>query len=558
MSRTLTRKSSFLSNTNDLSSDDLNALLTEVVNGLRSRRDLENILGISKSQANKKIKKFKDQKAIYLNRGRPPSLDETSTTNLVETLQKMRQTQKTASSQEMKQLFSDEREATLSRQHKSTISTKISKSTVKRYCQGLDIRAVKPQSTTAARQRAIFDPRNFITSSIMHQSLVEGLIPQMVFNFDATSFQISTNDDLVHFVYDEDDSSPVTRVSDGGLDIFVKVLVCHNAGGDLGPIVYIIADKNSDETTYYDIFPSSDEPRDRIIFAQSRGGNEEIYKFYLNETVIPFIKKTKANYIDIGVNSSCVFLDGEYQQVRAIMNEDTMYLLLNEAIRVGKSAASCSNTMQASDVSPLFRSSKSRLHSLEEVFWQDTALESRISAILEHKGFTTMKKNKLTTGLLKISAAIKNSATPSIIKQGYRDSGIYPIDFHQTLSKCKATISEKDQSIIESHFDDMLDLFDAQGQLTEADMNRFDMPIALDEERTKLPKDQRDITHRRAIELTHQEIRNEYYGIVSSSDSDSQVDDNDASIGAYDEGNSFISPEVSSKGRLIKRKRFED
>jgi hypothetical protein len=560
MTRRLTRNISYITNSGDISEEELNHIFSDVLNGLRSRQDIERIFNVSKSEANKKIKKFRQNQSIYTSVGRPPALDLAAKDKLIDTLQELRQVQSTATKKEMKQLFYDCKKETLEREGKSTYDCQISKSTIKRYRRGLDIRQVQGQSTTTARQRAILDPRNFISSAIMHYSIAEGLIPEMIFNFDATSFKISTKDDYVYFAFDEEDDTPVTRVSDDGLDIFVKVIVCHNAGGELGPLTFVIADKKIEDIQYYEINSSCNPPKDRIIFAASRGGNQEIYSAYMNDTMIPFIRKIKEQNADIGVDSSCMTVDGELQQIEAILDPFIMNQFIYENIRVGKSAASCSNTVQASDVSPLFRNAKSRADTLDDVYWENTALEARIRNILEEQNYSTVKRDKLTCGLLKIIASFRNTATPYIIKQGYLKSGLYPLNYQQTMSQCKQTVSKEEQDIIDDKFEDLLDIFNDTGELTEADMDEAGIVSVVDTGRTKIPKDERVLIHQRAVELTHKSIMKRYiHKNESSSDTSNEQDANDDvddCFNIFEEDDANLSHHISSRGRIIKRKRY--
>ena len=109
-----------------------------------------------------------------------------------------------------------------------------------------------PQTTTVARHREERDPRNFYTWAVLLYSYCENLLPEFVFNWDATTFSCGSDEHnklKVHVRVAVEQSTPLSRIG-GSLGVYIKKIFLHNSAGQVAAPIYVIADDDMDQSVF--------------------------------------------------------------------------------------------------------------------------------------------------------------------------------------------------------------------------------------------------------------------------------------------------------------------
>ena len=456
--------------------------------------------------------KYKNNKAISTARGRPNLLDEESKITLVNKLNSMASEEKAATRDDFKELVIEGVNSTSERRNSYPQNKLPSISTMRHLREELDIRINHGQRSTSARQLAQQDIRNYVSVAAMHKAMSNQDRPELIFNFDATTYGTNNSDKWVVYPHKRGDNSPVTRIDDSGMQLFVKSYFYHNAVGDLGPLVLVVADDtmDSDSIETYALPGGSWRVRDSpgwIVFCKSREGNRMFFEWFLKVVVVPFVNKIREDYHSIYGKDAHVTVyihcDGEQQQVDVVERSDIQGLLRENRIAIGKLPASCSGTTQASDVCAFFKASKARLANMTPKDWLNVDLQRNIAEIVSKHQFTTSKRVNLIHGILKVIATSRKTVTDSIIKAGYEAIGLYPFSLNMIMSSCKREIIADEFKRIESALPNLVSKFQLTGQLTEQDFDDENIAICIEVKGKCKLKDQKALSRQRAVNLTH-------------------------------------------------------
>lgn len=190
--------------------------------------------------------KFTNGKEVRTKLGRPPLLDEEAKTAIVARLTELVAQQKAASMKEFKEIVREGINATAARRQLFPPNRLPSESTLRALRAELDIRVNKGQTTTSARQSAQQDIRNYVSVAAMHKAMAPADRPELIFNFDATTYGTNSKQELVVYAQNSNDKAPITHIDDSGLELFVKSIFFHNAVGDLAPLVLVVMDEDMD------------------------------------------------------------------------------------------------------------------------------------------------------------------------------------------------------------------------------------------------------------------------------------------------------------------------
>jgi hypothetical protein len=202
-------------------------------------------------------------------------------------------------------------------------------------------------------------------------------------------------------------------------------------------------------------------------------------------------------------------MDGEAIAWNGFHNENILQLLVASAVLIGKLPASTSAILQPSDVAPTFKVSKAYLQKIiqnnQDV--SNRVVQSKImdamSDVAANFGFeiTEATKHRYAYGCLAVASAVLSAATPMNIRQGFRDSGQYPLDFNKMLGNCYRSVDNELRKRMEARLEGDLILFRQQGYLTEeqyedSGIDTLDVPDGK-------PRDERAIQNQRALLINH-------------------------------------------------------
>jgi len=155
------------------------------------------------------------------------------------------------------------------------------------------------------------DVRNVYTMACMMWAFCSVMWACMVFNWDATQYFCS-EDDNSKAVYikskDDSDELPLTRESAGTLGLSIKYYHLHNAKGMACEPVYIIADDDMAADDFFHIpiiglGNSTDVgSKGHLCFCKTRSCNEAFYRWFAKEVVIPFIASVREYHQPLVIN----------------------------------------------------------------------------------------------------------------------------------------------------------------------------------------------------------------------------------------------------------------
>ena len=94
---------------------------------------------------------------------------------------------------------------------------------------------------------------------------------------------------------------------------------------------------------------------------------------------------------------------------------------------------SCSGIHQSSDVSPLFRAIKTKIHAVETRRYDSELIKNALVTILASCGFSAAMRSKASDGPQKVVNTIRAVMTAEMIVAGYERTGQFPVDFAVTM-----------------------------------------------------------------------------------------------------------------------------
>ena len=179
--------------------------------------------------------------------------------------------------------------------------------------------------------------------------------------------------------------------------------------------------------------------------------------------------------------------------------QDLLDVFSYALIDFGKIAASCSGIHQSSDVSPLFRAIKTKIHAVETRKYRSPLINTALVTILASCGFSVAIRSKISDGLQKVVSTIRAVMTAEMIVAGYEKTGQFPVDFAVTMRQSTYTFTLLEWATMTANLDAAADRFRLAGELTEAEMDDLQIPSVAESQRNKKPKDQRLLHQQRAV-----------------------------------------------------------
>ena len=255
----------------------------------------------------------------------------------------------------------------------------------------------------------------------------------MLFNWDATQYALSPDKDEICVYQKGKDFGPLTSESGGGTFLSIKHYHFHNANGTVAPPVFVVADDSMDpEALIWDKVPELSTSTDvngkaYLCRCRTRNGNSAFYRWYGTFIVAPFVidvrDRTKSKNPDGTPMRAFVTCDGEQEQIKVFQHGDLLDIFSDALIDFGKIAASCSGIHQSSDVSPLFRAIKTKIHAVETRRYRSPLINTALVTILASCGFSAAMRSKISDGLQKVVSTIRAVMTAEMIVAGYEKTG---------------------------------------------------------------------------------------------------------------------------------------
>ena len=441
--------------------------------------------------------------------GRPPKLDATAKEAISELLQKRRGDQNAPNRAEFKAIVLKEVEQTSKRRNIADTRPKLSSQSLRSYKKSMELGERVAQLKTSARIDAEKDPRNSFSIAVMIEAFCKHHSPAMLFNWDATQYALSPDKDDICVYQKGKDFGPLTSESGGGTFLSIKHYHFHNANGTVAPPVFVVADDSMDPEAFIwdevsELSTSTDvNGKAYLCRCRTRNGNSAFYRWFGIFIVAPFVidvrDRTKSKNPDGTPMRAFVTCDGEQEQIKVFQHGDLLDTFSDALIDFGKIPASCSGIHQSSDVSPLFKAIKTKIHGVETRRYGSELIKNRLITVLASCGFSAAMKAKVSDGLQKVVSTIRAVMTAEMIVAGYERTGQFPVDFAVTMRQAKYTFTLLEWATMTENLPIAASNFRLTGELTEVEMDELHIPSIAESQRNKKPKDQRLLHQQRAV-----------------------------------------------------------
>ncbi len=440
--------------------------------------------------------------------GRPPILDDFGKMDLKKKVLQLGKDHNHVNFKAFTNLVNEEAEIVANLRGQTRIGKDVSKKTAIRAAKEIGATSRVAQAKTAARISAEKDPRNVITMGVMVDVFCKSLSPSYIYNWDATQYEVDPKGKLKFVVVDDNSvDTPVTVKSEGGLSFFIKHYHLHNADGIVAPPVYVIAYDAMDEENFVPKRVNSmgyNGDDAFICFTKSRAGNNAFFTWYIKEVIIPFITSIRSKIEEkrpaLRFKRPFMYCDGEYKQISVIQSPEVLKLLSDAGIDVGKTPASCSGILQASDVSNTFKGIKTRLRNLNDEFGLNELQIQDIKDILAtFPEFTAARKKAIVSSLGKVVYCVTNSVKASTVSSGYKRTGQYPVDFKRTLGLTTYKYKPNEVKTIMAALPTLRKEMFETGEIKEETMDNLKIVNVADKTGKYTPNDMRALSNRRAL-----------------------------------------------------------
>jgi DNA polymerase III delta prime subunit len=199
-----------------------------------------------------------------------------------------------------------------------------------------------------------------------------------------------------------------------------------------------------------------------------------------------------------------------------MMNEEVTTLVKDSHVMLGKISASCSGIHQASDVSPLFRSAKTKVRTMtqNEVVISNYVVETILADKIVKSDNTALsslssgQRGKIVNGCLLVSHAIQEVMRPKLICDGFVECGQYPLSFEKVIHRCYGSVDETKLNLMKLSTDEDVIFFREHGYLSEEKLKQSGVDTLDDE--NSVPRDARPLQNQRAVLISHPETRSRY------------------------------------------------
>ena len=323
----------------------------------------------------------------------------------------------------------EEVEQTSKRRNVADTRPQLSSQALRRYKKSMDLGERVAQLKTSARIDAEKDPRNSFAMAAMIEAFCKHLSPSMLFNWDATQYALSPDKDEICVYQKGADIGSLTSESGGGTFLSIKHYHFHNASGTVAPPVFVVADDSMDPETFIwdevsELATSTDvNGKAYLCRCRTRNANSAFYRWYGTFIVAPFVMdvrdRTRSKNPDGTPMRAFVTCDGEQEQIKVFQHDDLLDIFSGALIDFGKIAAFCSGIHQSSDVSPLFRAIKTKLHAVEKRKYGSALINTALVTILTSSGFSAAMRAKISDGMQKVVNTIRAVMTAEMVVAGY-------------------------------------------------------------------------------------------------------------------------------------------
>ena len=322
----------------------------------------------------KTVRKWKEAAAggymILSGPGALPKLDDFSKEELQKKVRIFRRGNETLTNAKLMKLIQEAHDETAQAAGRNPSTLRLCETTLRNLRRDLDLGFGVAEPITDARNLAINDIRMFVSwATLLRTYVLDKYSRNLLFNFDPTHFTVKGGEgDQKHLIIksERDTTNPAKYKDSGQLPMGVKVIFLGSAAGVVANPVFIMADpampkKGENSFKVYELIggglTADGDSLGYVAFAHTRQGCTELDKWYLESVMIPFIAKTRGRVPDGGNKRGCVFMDGEAQMIKAVMDPSMQTTFASSKIDAQKLPASLSLVAQPLDASFVFPNS---------------------------------------------------------------------------------------------------------------------------------------------------------------------------------------------------------
>ena len=470
--------------------------------------------------------------------GRPPTFSIKSITNIADKLTDQKYQMRSSNYENF--LQSEARNSLDERNLNANNKVpKVSKKTIYRLEKKLDIKTKNGETTTNARAVAVSDIRNAVSFAAMNFSMNKIAKQPLILNADATLYTVGYDNKKklqVKFIQTKKHQlSPIKikqEKNDSGITNYtIKYFCLMSAIGKIANPVFIIQDEKMAENIIdtYSVdglgISTGSASKGYIVFCNSRSCNLEFYKWFNETVLVEFINDLKISSGGGSNDDNITWfqLDGEMKQIEIYRDPSILQLLLENNIIVGKLPASTTEITQPCDRGNIFKASKTRNKNIgdddvkKDVHMIDKLNEIFKNHIENHNG--SSKNSKMTAahvkmatlGLLRIQLALEETARPTIIKNSFKDTGVFDVslggcNIETILNNCSTDIDEPLRVKIINQMNELAKRITTNGELLETDFDDLDIESNIECQSKKKCKNELVLSRRRSVILTNIEL----------------------------------------------------
>jgi hypothetical protein len=371
----------------------------------------------------------------------------------------------------------------------------------------LEITREKGRTISKVRVEAVECPRNAITHAVGLELVCKNKLPCLLLNMDATQYMGTVDNqkcDLLVFRKGSNPKFEARSILEEETGFFVKYVSIYAANGFALPPIFIVAREEMDQDQFiYEkvlLLSHSSDPTHYgyIIWAKSRAGNDNMFRWIFLEILFPYIDKLRESSglqpDDDGYDekSTAVFyLDGEAIQIKATQFPEVLNASKHHNVYFMKHCASCSLIHQLCDLSAIYRNTKADIAKLEISEYSNVSLETHINRAIERSNdnllYTAGEKRKLVRVLLKVTHSLKKHVSIHNIQSAAKKAGMIQYLVDESWEKdtryvpFKAStykFSKLENEQIISKWDVLSACFLENGTISDAFMDLHDIPRA--------------------------------------------------------------------------------
>ena len=371
----------------------------------------------------------------------------------------------------------------------------VSRRTIKRYMEKMNVKDGNAEQTTDARAKATGDKINAISVAAAHHLMMPLTDPNITINADATSYQTGGGlTDKIRIIYDPEEQAkrgvPLKVMPEKGTSLvafFVKFYLCMTAAGTTAPPIYIVADSNmkEGEIDVYEVpglgIGTEINSGGYIVFAKTGSVNENFYRWWFTSIYVPFVAALRIRYTIDAKIPSYFTLDGEDTQIKPMQSSEIRQICTEKNVVIGKPPASTTSITQPADAGAAFIASKTKrkyLKTVGEIL--DVVMTDRIKAVIKLHETKVGKKipvhhvKGIYEGVQTVQYIISTTMRRDIIVQSFEivgqyDRGTGSCNVEKILGQCKTPFTTEEVTKVREHLPRLCLILKTKGEIAERD-----------------------------------------------------------------------------------------